>query len=640
MPITDFQFANWLRRDSSAKVWLVEIDYVWAVESPPGTWTTHTGTLYFGTAPYLKGQESGLTFSPYLDVVKDISAFGRTLDRKTLGGAGSRSFGSITLENQDSELDFLLDRAIDGSEVRVYLGDASWARTDFRQIFKALSLRANAPATDRIEIPLADFSSFLNASIEIDTIGGTGPNSERISPLNFGFCRNVELILEDDADILYRAGQSGVTVLAVRDDGLSVGDDKQATIPNSTNIDAATDTITATAHGYINEDIVQVASTSDILPNVPAGLSEGFYFVRNKTANTFQLSTTRTGSVVNITSGSWTNGDLTITRVNYAPDGNGRVRLAHPPGGTPTADITNSASPYTYDPAGNDAERAARDVPASSIIEDIIDNYSNTNVTNGGAHTSYGDTADDIFYLGLRVEEKQNLTDVLSRLVTDALAFWSIDRTGAFKYGRIWPTALAGTSVMDFTLDDAKGPVKVTHADPLYWRLNWVYNKNWKVQDPGVLSPVLTAEEIAYYSSKGAYASGQIRGTEILPGLDRNRYHLVTTESPERETLLSNVVHNPALPDALDSADQWYYYWMQIYEPYLEFVEITVGFDAYDLDLGDVVTFQCGSTAIADRYGMVAGTKFQVAGVTLHPIDLTVDLVLVRNRPANLSETI
>jgi len=61
---------------------------------------------------------------------------------------------------------------------------------------------------------------------------------------------------------------------------------------------ATTDIITATAHGLVNEDLLQFTTTTTL----PAGLSlTTNYYVRDVTTNTFKVSLTKGGPVVNIT---------------------------------------------------------------------------------------------------------------------------------------------------------------------------------------------------------------------------------------------------------------------------------------------------------------------------------------------------
>jgi len=66
-----------------------------------------------------------------------------------------------------------------------------------------------------------------------------------------------------------------------------------------TGVNAGTDTLTATSHGFSNNNAVFVRNTDGTLPG---GLSAGTtYFVVGATTNTFQLSLTQGGSAVDIT---------------------------------------------------------------------------------------------------------------------------------------------------------------------------------------------------------------------------------------------------------------------------------------------------------------------------------------------------
>lgn len=61
---------------------------------------------------------------------------------------------------------------------------------------------------------------------------------------------------------------------------------------------AVTDIITSTAHGLIEEDLIQVSSSTTL----PAGLSASTdYYVRDVTTNTFKVSATKGGTAVDIT---------------------------------------------------------------------------------------------------------------------------------------------------------------------------------------------------------------------------------------------------------------------------------------------------------------------------------------------------
>lgn len=602
--MTDAEFAAWLLADKE-RVWLVEIDYVWA-EYVPDVWDTYIATIYLSTVPYIDGE------FPYIDRLRAVPLPSSQIDRATLGGQVTRSFGSLTFDNADGYLDFMLSLAIDGSEVRIYLGDASWEKADFRLMATALSRKANA-TDDSLEIPLTDKSSKLNATILAEVFAGDTTNEERVQPLVFGVCHNVTLAVEDIADVRYRAGQTGTQVIygTVRENGLPVTDGLEYTLTSGASFNTGTDFLLYDGHQFINEDIVAIVSDGTY-PSATPGLSGAAFFVRNKNSGGFQLSATRTGAVVDFTTNTWT-GTLRVVRVNYRMEIDGSVTLAHPAAGTITADLTGPT---------------AADSPASDIIEDIVDDYSTLEASEiEGAHASYpvGDATD--FPLGVLIDRKANLADAISQICDSAQAFWCFNHEGKFTYGRICSAALAADSEMDFTIDDVIGPVRVTHADPLYWLINGYYNKNWTVQDASSFWAAVTPENVAIYSSVGLFFSGQIRPPRVgtTTPIQYNQYHKSTTESDQRETLVSCIDPD----DASDAIDDWTNLYLDRMEPYGEFVDIMVGRRAYGLNLGAVVTYT------QDRYGFDAGPKFQVVGYA--PTDDGVALTLFRNRIADLT---
>lgn len=80
-------------------------------------------------------------------------------------------------------------------------------------------------------------------------------------------------------------------------------------------VDASTDTITANAHSMVEGEAVTLTTTGTL----PGGLATGTtYYVRNPTTNTFQLSATSGGSIIDITSTgtgthTYNNGGLTLS---------------------------------------------------------------------------------------------------------------------------------------------------------------------------------------------------------------------------------------------------------------------------------------------------------------------------------------
>lgn len=196
---------------------LVEFDYQHEVDG-----ASETGTLYFSDQEFF----DDVTEIAFLDCIRSggVLQYSRSLSGDFLGAYVS-SVGSLELDNADGDLDYLLDLACDGSQVRFYYGDPTWIRTDFRHIFTAIIDRVSAPEFDRISVLLKDTGLLLNKSIGGTTsIGGTGPNADRSYPANFGYVHNLQAIVSDESLLLYVHSDTGLgtSAVEVRDKGVSV----------------------------------------------------------------------------------------------------------------------------------------------------------------------------------------------------------------------------------------------------------------------------------------------------------------------------------------------------------------------------------------------------------------------------------
>lgn len=202
---------------------LVEVDYKQEAASPviPVTETLHLATKeYFDDA-------NGVV---YAEAVNSIPQYSRGLQGDRLGDYRS-TIGTLEIDNANGEYDYILGLALDGSQVRVYIGDTTWLRVDFRHVFTALATKASAPSFDRISISLKDTTAFLNKSLVGSSVGlspnspgGTGPNADRPRPINFGYVHQVEALVIDSFALLYAHSDTDTfsAAQAVRDGGLDV----------------------------------------------------------------------------------------------------------------------------------------------------------------------------------------------------------------------------------------------------------------------------------------------------------------------------------------------------------------------------------------------------------------------------------
>lgn len=244
MSISDEEFAEWLKQDNRDRVVLVEVDYKYESGGAPATDTIRVANkVYFDV-------DAGTTYD---DVLLAAPRFARALSGERLGNY-ELTLGSVEIANADGTYDSLLTRAVDGNEVRAYLGDRGWARADFRLVFSARATIPVAPQTSRISIQLRDASALFNKSVAgTSTVGGTGPHKDRLRPVNFGFVHQAECLVLDEGTLSFVHSDTGTDtyVNAVRDRGIEVSfiDNGDGTI-----------TLSAAPDGAIAADVLAVSS--------------------------------------------------------------------------------------------------------------------------------------------------------------------------------------------------------------------------------------------------------------------------------------------------------------------------------------------------------------------------------------------
>ncbi len=194
---------------------LAEMDYMYQV-GVAGSAVPTLGTKYFATAKFNAANK-------YDDCLAAVPNYERSLDRSTLQGRYGATVGSMELANEDRARDSLLNLAIDGSEVRVYIGFPEDG--EIYHLFSAMSLRHTAPNVGRLRIDLRAADVLLNKSIGgMVAVGGTDPSANRYRPVNFGFVHQVEPILLDHTIPRYVHSDTGTNTraVAVRNDGVAV----------------------------------------------------------------------------------------------------------------------------------------------------------------------------------------------------------------------------------------------------------------------------------------------------------------------------------------------------------------------------------------------------------------------------------
>ena len=203
--MTEIEFTDWLKKGGRYTL-LVEVDT---------TVPRYLSTVAYTTLP--TDSPANRVYSP---VVSGGVAFTETLP---LDGSATLSVGDIELNNDDGLLDSWLDDIWVNKPIRIYIGDVSWVRADFRLIFTGIVDNINSRAANHLNISLRDKLQRLNTPVSETLLGGTTSNKDRLIPLCFGEVHNVEPLLVDPATLKYKVHGSAIErLIEVRDNGAPV----------------------------------------------------------------------------------------------------------------------------------------------------------------------------------------------------------------------------------------------------------------------------------------------------------------------------------------------------------------------------------------------------------------------------------
>lgn len=205
--MTDAEYRAWLVR-GGLRAALIEID----TDTP----------RYLSTVPYTTLPADTPANLIYLPAVARGFAFN---ERLSLDGNPSISAGDIEIHNEDGSLDAWLDDVWVNRAIRVYIGDVTWPRADFRLEFSGVVADLASSSADRLNIVLRNKLERLNTPVAEEVLGGTTPNKDRLLPNMLGECHNVEALLIDPANHEYQVHSGAMErVIEVRDSGVPLSD--------------------------------------------------------------------------------------------------------------------------------------------------------------------------------------------------------------------------------------------------------------------------------------------------------------------------------------------------------------------------------------------------------------------------------
>ena len=208
-------FTSWLKDTKAIRCILVE-----CVSNITGTNTTH----YLSTKEYIDSV-AGRIYEP---IVNADSV--QLIERMSLDGAPSMSFGDVEIHNMDGSLDSWLSDIWVNKSITILVGDIRWLRSDFVTIFSGTIDDIDSRSAETLNIKIRDKLQRLNTPMSETKLSGTSINKNELIPLCFGECFNVTPLLSNPATLEYKVHDGPIEeIIEVRDNGVPVASSKTLT---------------------------------------------------------------------------------------------------------------------------------------------------------------------------------------------------------------------------------------------------------------------------------------------------------------------------------------------------------------------------------------------------------------------------
>lgn len=204
----------WLQTPDKLPVILAEIPGI----IPPGF-----TTMYLSSVPYTSKPTDATPNILYTAAIIGGINFTEAL---SLTGTISLTYGDIELDNTDGSKDsWLSDYIWANKNIKLLIGDASWSRDDFRDIFNGTIVDASSRTANTLNIIISDKLQKLNNPVSEELLPGISTNSEVLIPTTFGEVFNITPIKSSTLvnTLEYQVHTGAIEdIIEVRDNGVPV----------------------------------------------------------------------------------------------------------------------------------------------------------------------------------------------------------------------------------------------------------------------------------------------------------------------------------------------------------------------------------------------------------------------------------
>lgn len=257
--ITDAQFQAWLSSEETVKTILAEVVYLEVV--PPGSEEPGVlGVELLSTHAYVSEPTDDPASTPYRAWIKSIPAFVQSMS-EVMVGRTTANLGEVVIAATEDTDSWLFSRDWIGRALRLYVGDVSWPKSDFRPVWSGVVADLRANGTNELVFVARDMQHLLNQPIRVPTFE-LGPSMGLPLPLVHGTVYNVPATLVDAVTHTYQINDGPIAALSqVRVAGI-------VTAPAMTGLFAGTFTMTSsTPSGLVTADVVGASVEGSSLDN-------------------------------------------------------------------------------------------------------------------------------------------------------------------------------------------------------------------------------------------------------------------------------------------------------------------------------------------------------------------------------------
>jgi len=213
--MTDAQFLAWLQSPAAYRCVLIE-----AAARVNGVETM----VYMATKAFTTSPADSPANTQYLPIATVGTLF---TERLSLEGDGALSAGDLEIDNTAGVRDAWAGAGYvwKNREIKAYIGDLRWPRSDFRMIFNGIVADITPRGRNKLALKLRDKLQRLNTAITEVKLGGETEQKDALLPFAIGQVSNITPLPINPATLTYGyhcASAEGVIANEARDNGAPV----------------------------------------------------------------------------------------------------------------------------------------------------------------------------------------------------------------------------------------------------------------------------------------------------------------------------------------------------------------------------------------------------------------------------------